>query len=41
MSKSLPPKIGWLNEVEEHDYPAAESYLNIIYPTTQVKDVVK
>lgn len=25
------PKIEWLDEPEEHDYPAAESYLNLIY----------
>lgn len=25
--------IQWLTEPEEHDYPAAESYLNLIYDT--------
>jgi hypothetical protein len=24
-------KINWLNEPEEHDYPAAQSYLSLIY----------
>ena len=22
----------WLSDVQEHDYPAAESYLDLIYP---------
>jgi hypothetical protein len=26
-----PIKIRWLKEPEDHDYPAAESYLNLIY----------
>jgi hypothetical protein len=26
-------KIIWKDEPEEHDYPAAESYLNLLYPT--------
>jgi len=27
------PVIKWLGEPEEHDYPAAESYLSLIYDT--------
>ncbi|MBC7622025.1 MAG: hypothetical protein H7232_01400 [Aeromicrobium sp.] len=30
----------WLADVEEHDYPAAESYLSIIYPDSHVSDLV-
>ena len=41
MPKSTPLQIKWLPEVEEHDYPAAASYLSIIYPEIQVKDMVK
>jgi hypothetical protein len=26
----------WLADVEEHDYPAAQSYLNLIYPNSSV-----
>jgi hypothetical protein len=26
------PQIQWLDEPEAHDYPAAESYLNLLYP---------
>jgi hypothetical protein len=26
-----PIKIRWLKEPEDHDYPAAESYLNLVY----------
>lgn len=29
-------EINWLPEAEEHDYPAAESYLRLIYPENQV-----
>jgi hypothetical protein len=31
--------VNWLPDVEEHDYPAAESYLRIIYPDEQVARV--
>ena len=30
----------WLPDVEEHDYPAAESYLNLIYPGKQAARLV-
>lgn len=29
--------IQWLAEVEEHDYPAAKSYLSLIYPDAQTE----
>ncbi|HTW91666.1 MAG TPA: hypothetical protein VMH22_08150 [bacterium] len=31
MAKAKPKDIKWLPDVEEHDYPAAESYLSLIY----------
>ena len=31
----------WLNDVEEHDYPAAESYLRLIYDDKKAKRIVK
>jgi disulfide oxidoreductase YuzD len=34
-------EIKWLNEPEEHDYPAAESYLNLIYDLEIAGDLVK
>lgn len=34
-------KIKWLEIPEEHDYPAAESYLGLIYSDTKVKSLVK
>lgn len=34
-------KILWLEEVEEHDYPAAESYLRLIYEDKRAKQIVK
>jgi disulfide oxidoreductase YuzD len=41
MAKSTLPEMKWLSEVEEHDYPAAASYLSIIYPEHEVKEIVK
>lgn len=31
----------WLDEVEDHDYPAAESYLRLIYEDKRAKQIVK
>lgn len=33
--------MSWLNEPEEHDYPAAASYLGLIYPPKQVEQSVE
>jgi hypothetical protein len=30
----------WLSEVEEQDYPAARSYLNLLYPSGRVDKLV-
>ena len=30
----------WLDAVQEHDYPAAESYLRLIYDDKHAKQVV-
>lgn len=40
MSKSNKKEINWLPDVEEHDYPAALSYLSIIYPPGKVTQIV-
>jgi hypothetical protein len=40
MAKADPPEIKWLEEVEEHDFPAAESYLRLLYPDDRVADLV-
>jgi hypothetical protein len=37
---SASEKIVWLPDVEEHDYPAADSYLRIIYNDKKVADMV-
>jgi disulfide oxidoreductase YuzD len=34
-------KIKWLSEPEEHDYPAAQSYLSLIYDESTVTGYVK
>lgn len=34
-------KIKWLDTSEEHDYPAAESYLNLIYDSKTAAKLVK
>jgi hypothetical protein len=33
--------IKWLPKPEEHDYPAAASYLNLIYDDVKVKKIVE
>jgi len=40
MSKSNKKEINWLPDVEEHDYPAAVSYLSIIYNPDKVELLV-
>jgi len=32
--------IDWLPDVEEHDYPAAESYLSLFYPEDKVTSII-
>ena len=34
-------EINWLEQPEEHDYPAASSYLNLIYDTNKVDGIVE
>ncbi len=40
MAKSDEPKINWLQDVEPHDYPAAVSYLSLIYSPDKVTQLV-
>ena len=40
MSKEQTKEISWLSEVEEHDYPAAKSYLALLYPEDVVAEMV-
>jgi len=40
MSKSNDTEVNWLLEVEEHDYPAATSYLSIIYNREKVSQII-
>jgi disulfide oxidoreductase YuzD len=40
MSKSNKKEINWLTDVEAHDYPAAASYLSIIYNLDKVARIV-
>jgi hypothetical protein len=40
MSKTTTMKVLWLSDVEAHDYPAAESYLRIIYPDAMAEAMV-
>ena len=35
------PKIKWLDEPEDHDYPAAASYLSLIYDNQDVAKFIK
>ena len=34
------PSIAWLDQPEEHDYPAAQSYLSLIYDDARVADLI-
>jgi disulfide oxidoreductase YuzD len=38
--QSKPTGIKWLAKVEEHDYPAAQSYLLLLYDKKQVKKFI-
>lgn len=40
MSKTTTTKVQWLAEVEEHNYPAAKSYLSLIYPDQTAAELV-
>jgi hypothetical protein len=40
MGKTTTKQICWLPEVEEHDYPAAESYLRLIHEDERVATLV-
>jgi disulfide oxidoreductase YuzD len=41
MSKEPVSGVRWLAEVEAHDYPAAESYLCLLYPQDKARDLVR
>jgi disulfide oxidoreductase YuzD len=40
MAKANLQEIKWFPDVEEHDYPAAESYLSLLYSKDQVAKMV-
>jgi len=40
MAKAKPKKITWLSDVDAHDYPAAESYLSLIYSKQQIGKMI-
>jgi disulfide oxidoreductase YuzD len=40
MVKAKQKKITWLSDLEAHDYPAAESYLSLIYNAEQVAKMI-
>lgn len=40
MAKVTMKEIKWLPDVEEHDYPAAESYLTLLYPAEKVAELI-
>jgi hypothetical protein len=41
MAKTTTKEITWLADVEEHDYPAADSYLRLIYSDDKVSEIVE
>lgn len=40
MAKDSGEKVCWLAEVQEHDYPAAASYLGLLYPEEKVREML-
>ena len=40
MAKTKLKEIKWLNDAEKHDYPAAESYLRLLYNEDRVTEMV-
>ena len=40
MPKANTTEIHWLPDVEKHDYPAAESYLSILYDDAKVAEMI-
>ena len=40
MAKAKKINITWLSDVEEHDYPAAESYLSLLYSKEKVLEML-
>jgi hypothetical protein len=40
MAKAIPKKIAWLSDLEPHDYPAAESYLSLLFNDEQVAKMI-
>jgi hypothetical protein len=40
MAKSPLKKVSWLSDPEAHDYPAAASYLSLIYSRVQVDKMI-
>ena len=41
MTKAKPARISWRGDAKAHDYPAAESYLSLLYGRDQVRGMVK
>ena len=40
MAKASMNEIKWFPDVEEHDYPAAESYLSLLYAEEKVSEMI-
>jgi hypothetical protein len=40
MAKAKQNEINWLPDVEEQDYPAAESYLSLMYGAERVAEII-
>ena len=40
MNKKKPTEIKWMPAVEQRDYPAAESYLNLLYNLDKVRKII-
>jgi disulfide oxidoreductase YuzD len=41
MARAPLTTVKWLSDVEDHDYPAAQSYLGLLYSTARVAEIIK
>ena len=41
MARAPLTTVKWLSDVEDHDYPAAQSYLGLLYSNARVAEIIK
>ena len=41
MARAPLTTVKWMSDVEDHDYPAAQSYLGLLYSNARVAEIIK